>query len=302
MFLVTPLWVPQQVCIPRPCRHSSLPCGSPLISETMQHFYPQPFPPLSLNPPPVPPPHQLPCSLLLHRAQHAALSATHLPTWEGTNRKFCFCTRCPLRPWLNPPPFPQNRNNNQSHAKSRYILSWHTGEQLARGWRGTGEAGERRQSYLQEWTEVSTDPPAGAQTSLNSAWQRSGGDPKTQRACRNSSVGESRGRAFGGKAQKESMVLSKRPAGWRGRPPGERRRSGGHPAPPLKENRPSRCTMPVGLSIQGSHPPATRRALQTLLMLEFPHRHRRDEGKCVWAWGLLPCKTTLCRRPLCFLS
>lgn len=62
-------------------------------------------------------------------------------------------------------------------------------QQLARGCLGTGEAGGRRKSHLQDQIEASTDPPAGTRSSLNSAGQVNGGDSKRWRSCRNISMG-----------------------------------------------------------------------------------------------------------------
>ena len=65
---------------------------------------------------------------------------------------------------------PQNRKNRHSHTKHQYLLSWHHhGQKLA------GERGGRPQcSHLQELTEGSPGPPAGAQSPLNSARQGDG--------------------------------------------------------------------------------------------------------------------------------
>lgn len=134
--------------------------------------------------------------------------------------------------------------------------------QLIRCWLETGEAGGRMKSHLQEWMEASTDPPAGAWSSLNSAWQGKRGDSKRWEACRSSSMGKSQGRAFRckglegehgpGETASSLVWLATRREGclWA---------SGvsGCPAPlppSTQEHHTFHCTVLVGLSVKVSHP------------------------------------------------
>lgn len=177
---------------------------------------------------------------------------------------------------------PQNRNKDQSHAKSRYILSWHTGE-LARGCLGTGEAGERRQSSLQKPPEVSTDCP-----SFSLAGER--GDPETGRAGRNSSVGESGGRGFCAKAQKEGLAKG-RQAGLQGRGLAAGIWVSGCPAPPpLLCRRTTLSEQSIREAVDQGGPPTRSEVGQAdkLGFLEFASKYRTLGRKMPGGMGFTP--------------